>query len=276
MDNMDDMNNNEDSSYAIKTWIVVAVASIVTFILVFTITNALINGGKKKVKTTEEKKPEVVVTYDAYKIGDSVSLKDGSSWHVLYDSSKTNEFVSLLSDVDVNSGEILYGKINSYLKGTFKNSLVSALKAESSDIQELRLLAYLDLADLSKANSTEFQPETPLVKFNIPEFVYATETVTDTVYQTEEGNNPMMLCLRKDNNPNRFCIGDAAKPLPVRPVLVISKKYVESNGVNDNTVGNDPITNNSEANSATNNTETNSTAGNTNNSQSITNSIIGH
>lgn len=229
-------NNNDDSSYAMKTWIVVGVAAVVTFIVVFAITNALVNGGKKKTTNIEQTKPEVVVTYDVYKVGDAVTLKDGSEWHVLYDSSKTNEYVSLLSDTNVNPGDVLYGKVNTYLKNTFKNNLLSTLGAEATDIQELRLLAYLDLADVSKANSTEFQPETPLVKFNIPTFIYASETVTDTVYQTEEGNNPMMICLRSGNNPNRFCIGDAEKYLPVRPVLVIAKKYVTSTGINDNNV----------------------------------------
>ena len=251
-------NNNDDSSYAMKTWIVVGVAAVVTFIVVFAITNALVNGGKKKTTNIEQTKPEVVVSYDVYKVGDAVTLKDESEWHVLYDSSKTNEYVSLLADKDVNPGDVLYGKVNTYLKNTYKNNLLSALGAEATDIQELRLLAYLDLADVSKANSTEFQPETPLVKFNIPTFIYASETVTDTVYQTEEGNNPMMICLRSGNNPNRFCIGDATKTLPVRPVLVIAKKYVNSTGINDNNVVSTP-----ETGTTTGNTEAGTTNGET-------------
>ncbi len=257
-DEFENENTKDDSSYAIKTWIVVGVAAVVTFIVVFAITNALVNGGKKKTTNIEQTKPEVVVSYDVYKVGDAVTLKDESTWHVLYDSSKANEYVSLLSDTDVNPGDILYGRVNGYLKNTYKTKLLNDLGAEATDIQELRLLAYLDLADVSKANSTEFQPETPLVKFNIPPFIYASETVTDTVYQTDEGNNPMMICLRNGNNPNRFCIGDAEKTLPIRPVLVIAKKYVNSTGVNDGEpVG--PIG----GGEATANTETGTTNGET-------------
>ena len=269
-------NNKDDSSYAMKTWIVVGVAAVVTFIVVFAITNALVNGGKKKTTNIEQTKPEVVVTYDVYKVGDAVTLKDESTWHVLYDSSKTNEYVSLLADNDVNPGDILYGRVNTYLKNTYKNKLLSDIGAEATDIQELRLLAYLDLADVSKANSTEFQPETPLVKFNIPPFIYASETVTDTVYQTEEGNNPMMICLRSGNNPNRFCIGDAEKALPVRPVLVIAKKYVTSTGVNDGEVvgpvGGETSTNTqAETTNGETTTETTTTTTETTTTESTTN-----
>ncbi len=221
------MENEVDISPKIKLWIIVGVVVLVTFIIVFFITNKMVNGNKKK-ESTEGK--EEVEKYDSYKVGDIVNLKDDTIWYVLYESEENVEYITLLSKDNVNNTNVLYGNVNSFLKGTFKNSLVSELKCESSDIQEVRLLAYLDLATLANANSAEFLPETELSKFNIPEFIYVNETVTDTVYKTDDYNKPVMIC-REDGNgkTNRFCLGDSTTSLPVRPVLTISKKFVTLN-----------------------------------------------
>lgn len=245
--------NSFDSSSSnkskITSWIIVGLVALVTFILVFVLTNKLINGNKKKTTTTQ---PVQVEKYTAYKVGDTVTLKDGSNWHVLYESKDTSEYLSLLNDDDVNKDGILYGNVNSFLKGTYKTELVKNLGCQSTDIQEVRLFAYLDLADISKANSGDFLPDTPLSKFNFPDWVSLKTTVTDTVYQ-KDTSSPVMICTRgisdelkaKDQNgavPQTpavsaeteedsgatFCLGDNTVALPVRPVIVISKKILKS------------------------------------------------
>lgn len=252
-ESFDDENNFDNSSSnksKMATWIIVGIVALVTFILVFALTNKLINGNKKKNVTPE---PVKVEKYDAYKVGDTVTLKDGSNWHVLYESKDTSEYLSLLNDDDVNKDGILYGNVNSFLKGTYKTELVKNLGCQSTDIQEVRLFAYLDLADISKASSSEFLPDTALSKFNFPDWVSLKTTVTDTVYQTDTSNSPVMICTKgisdelkaKDQNgavPQTpavseeteedsgatFCLGDNTVALPVRPVIVISKKILKS------------------------------------------------
>ena len=256
------MENDVDISYNIKTWIIVGVVALITFILVFVVTNKLVNGNKKKTNTTNTT-PEKVEKYTKYDEGDSVTLSDGSKWHVLYETLEDNEYITLLSDEDVSDGATLYGNLNSYLKGTYKTNLTTKLGIESSDIYGIRLLAYLDLANITKYNSSEFLPETPLSEFKVPEFISATETVTDTVYTTDEANNPVMICTKdtksyvpvvktetntddateaKEETPvtsdstlgvARFCLGDSTKALPVRPVVVLSKKIVKSDSTTE-------------------------------------------
>lgn len=243
--------NNIDSSSSnknkITSWIIVGIVALLTFLLVFALTNKLINGNKKKTTTTQ---PVQIEKYTAYKVGDTVTLKDGSNWHVLYESKDTSEYLSLLNDDDVNKEGILYGNVNSYLKGTYKTQLVSALGCQSTDIQEVRLFAYLDLADISKSNSGDFLPGVELSKFNFPEWISLKTTVTDTVYQTDTANSPVMICTKdisdqlkaKDTtittdttteesstgDGSTFCLGDNTVALPVRPVIVISKKILDN------------------------------------------------
>ena len=251
------MENEVNISSNVKNWIIVIGVAVLTFIIVFFLTYKLLNGNKKKQQPSTT---EVTVTYSAYKSGDSVTLTDNSKWHVLYDSEKDISYISLLSDENVNTGSVLYGNVTSLLKGTYKQSLIKSLSCDTADIQDIRFLAYLDLATLSKSDSKEYLPETDITKFNIPEFIYAEETVTDTVYQTDTANYPVMLCkssrasidLNKNKTEensekttdntnvtsntqtegttvaleNRFCLGDPDESLPVRPVLVINKKYI--------------------------------------------------
>ena len=246
-----DDSNSFDSSSSNKnkmaSWIIVGVVALLTFLLVFFLTNKLINGNKKKTPTTQ---PVQIEKYTAYKVGDTVTLKDGSNWHVLYESKDTSEYLSLLNDDDVNKDGVLYGNVNSYLKGTYKTQLVSALGCQSTDIQEVRLFAYLDLADISKANSGDFLPGTLLSKFNFPEWISSKTTVTDTVYQTDTANSPVMICTKDisdvlrskdqnglvtplpeasgEDNGASFCLADNTVALPVRPVIVISKKILDN------------------------------------------------
>lgn len=249
-DDDNSFDNSSSNKSKMATWIIVGIVALVTFIFVFALTNKLINGNKKKNVTPE---PVKVEKYDAYKVGDTVTLKDGSNWHVLYESKDTSEYLSLLNDDDVNKDGILYGNVNIFLKGTYKTELVKNLGCQSTDIQEVRLFAYLDLADISKASSSEFLPDTALSKFNFPDWVSLKTTVTDTVYQTDTSNSPVMICTRgisdelkaKDQNgavPQTpavsaeteedsratFCLGDNTVALPVRPVIVISKKILKS------------------------------------------------
>ncbi len=247
-------NNNGDISDNIKTWIIVGIVAFITFIVVFFISNMLVNGGKKKNTPVQEEMPVEKVKYEKYKLGDIITLKDDSTWHVLYESKDTSEYVTILSDKDVNTSNVLYGNVNSFLKETYKSKLVADLKADFSEIQETRMLAYLDLANISSAKSSEFEPDTEIKKFNIPEFIYASDTITDTVYRVEVSSNPVMICAKKDDKEAKFCLGDSSKANPIRPVIVISKKYIKSSEeskdstsdkVNDNSTSNDGVNNSS-------------------------------
>lgn len=245
-------NNNGDISDNIKTWIIVGIVAFITFILVFIVSNMLVNGGKKKNNPVPEEKPAEKEKYEKYKIGDAITLKDDSTWHVLYESKDSSEYVTILSDEDVNTSNVLYGNVNSFLKGTYKSKLVSDLKADFSEIQETRMLAYLDLANISSAKSSEFEPEVEIKKFDIPEFIYATDTITDTVYRVEVSSNPVMICAKKDDKEARFCLGDSSKANAIRPVIVISKKYIKSSSqaANDDKENNQLTTNDGSNNSA--------------------------
>lgn len=253
------MENEVDISGKIKSWIIVGVVSLVTFILVFFVTNMLVNGNKKDDET--ETSVEENVTYAAYAEGDAVTLKNGTKWHVLYDSKKDEQYITLLSDEDVNDSDVLYGNVNSFLRGTYKTNLIKTLVCDSADIVEVRLLAYLDLSTIAKANSSEFLPGVDITKYDIPKFIYASETVTDTVYQTDKANNPIMICFKDSANEleesgeetnnddemeenvstgEHFCLADSTKVLPVRPVIIVSKTILDtkedtSNSENTNT-----------------------------------------
>lgn len=239
--------NSSSNREKIKTWIIVGAVSLATFILVFALTNKIINNNKKESISTPTIESE---KFDAYKVGDTVTLKDGSNWHVLYESKDTSEYLTLLNDDDVNKDGILYGNINSFLKGSYKTELVKSLECQSTDIQEIRLFAYLDLAEISKANSADFKPGKMLSDFNFPDWISSKTTVTDTVYQTETSNSPVMICTKDINNDIKaknidndldvtinenldkgstiFCLGDNTVSLPVRPVIVISKKILKT------------------------------------------------
>lgn len=224
---------------SLMKWIIVGIVSVVVFILVFAVTYKIVNKNRTKVVTTNTEPTEV--DYEVYDEGDEVTLKDGSTWHVLYESDKDTEFVSLLSDSDVNTNQILYGNLNSYLKGSYKMNLLDALECESNDIPEIRLLAYLDIASISGADSSKFIPEASLSDFNIPAFITSSDTVTDTIYETEKANNPVMICKasrksagsNEEGKTDRFCLGDPSLVLPVRPVLVISKNVINTTEGNE-------------------------------------------
>ena len=121
------------------------------------------------------------------------------------------------------------------------------------------------------------QENTDLSKFNFPEWIYAKSTVTDTVYQTEESNSPVMICTTdfKDSSISKIpedstnidsAITDATNndtenvlidneiylndvtcyiklPTSVRPVLVISKNLLKNTTTEDSTTNTNTTTN---------------------------------
>ena len=206
-------------SYKTKTWLVVASSALLAFVLVFTITNKIVNADAGVVVQT----PDVEIkTYTPYSIGDSVKLKDDSNWHVLYDSSDKSSYVTLLSDYDIDT-DVEYKELEDYLAKDYKEKVETILNASSEDVLEVRMLAYIDLAALTDEDSSTFLPNTSIKKLNIPEFVYSETTVTDTIYTVGGESKPMMICA--ESNPT-FCTGTMKKN-KVRPVLVIEKEYLK-------------------------------------------------
>ena len=68
--------------------------------------------------------------YDTYKIGDEVTLKDGSKWHVLEYSSNDNQYVTLLSDYNLNSD----GTYNDECQGNINDSGSYQCSTRSFDV----------------------------------------------------------------------------------------------------------------------------------------------
>lgn len=115
-----------------------------------------------------------VVEYNEYKIGEAVTLKDGTKWHIIHNSDKYSKYVVLLRDerVDVNGDgftvdtstvsdpdripfdknknkkydSTLEGNIGYYIENTYKPSLT-----QISNINEIRLLTSLELEALRDA-----------------------------------------------------------------------------------------------------------------------------
>ncbi|MBE6159885.1 MAG: prepilin-type N-terminal cleavage/methylation domain-containing protein [Lactobacillales bacterium] len=58
--------------------------------------------GKATVKEKKEEEPEIPITYDEYKIGDDVTLKDGTTWIVVKDSTANESKIKIISTSNIH------------------------------------------------------------------------------------------------------------------------------------------------------------------------------
>lgn len=163
----------------------------------------------------------------SYKIGDVVILKNSTSWNVIEESPESNDFVTLLSSENINDGTVAVNDAENYVTTTYKNRLQTELNATASDILESRLLTLEDVGVLSGIITDSLQIGTTLENNITPQFLYKQDTITNFFNR----NNPVMVCApileyRKINS-GRLCLGTQAGILPVRPVIKISKKYIQ-------------------------------------------------
>lgn len=164
----------------------------------------------------------------SYKIGDVVILKNSTLWNVMEESPESNDFVTLLSSENINDGTIVVNNAENYVTTTYKNKLQTELNASNSDILESRLLTLEDVGILSGIATTSLQIGTTLENNITPQFLYKQDTITNFFNK----NNPVMVCspiveYRKINS-GRLCLGIQTGSLPIRPVIKISKKYIQS------------------------------------------------
>lgn len=162
-----------------------------------------------------------------YKVGDKITLTDSSVWYVMEDSSTDNDFVTLLSSKNVNENyTVTISNAANYISITFKSSLTKKLQARSEDIKETRLLTLDDVSSLSGISVSKLQPGISLENGKTPEFLYEGITITS---EYDQFDCNIMICTNDGNatSPGRMCASTGTDTEPIRPVIIISKKYVK-------------------------------------------------
>lgn len=208
---------------------VMAVLLVVTGVVVYCWTR-----NKYEDRTNDEDSTGVVedqAEMKAYKVGEQVRLKDGSSWNVLEDSNEDEDTVVLFGQEDMNDGTIAVNQITNYLEETYPEFLNKALRAEEGDgVVWARLLTIDELSKLSSIEVAELVPGTSLQNGITPEYVYMRDTVIDDgkVDLSAEGAMPVMIKTPAEasDEPARLVVGEQADTLPVRAVIEISKKLL--------------------------------------------------
>lgn len=150
--------------------------------------------------------------YPSYNLGDAITLKDSSTWHVIKESDSTDEYVVLLRDNSLDDN-ISYNDIDNYLQNTYLNTLKSNLKTKE-DIS-VSLLSLDDIESISKISNLEIG--TSLDTAENP-WIYINQTVTGNLSNNDK---PIMIC----TNPNTICEG-SSDTYKIRPVIEIDKNIL--------------------------------------------------
>ena len=193
------------------------------------ISNQNIDSSNNNNKTGIEQEIKQQETYKSYKIGDSVNLLDSSNWNVLESSTENDEFITLLSDDNVNKDKnIKFKDASTYISTTYRSNLITKLNATSNDIKETRLLTLEDISKLSGIEISKLTAGTSLENNVTPEFIYHRATITSEI---DEYDCPTMICGDIDDThtdrPGRICEGTQTNIFPIRPVIKISKNYIQ-------------------------------------------------
>lgn len=179
--------------------------------------------------SNSKNKIEQQKTYKSYQVGDKVSLIDSSSWNVLDNSTESDEFVTLLSIDNINKEyNITFKNASTYISTTYKSNLITKINANNDDIKETRLLTLEDISKLSGIEVSKLVPGESLENNVTPSFLYQSETITSSI----DKDCPIMVCNavseNYETNPGRMCIGTQTDVFPIRPVIKISKKYINN------------------------------------------------
>lgn len=163
----------------------------------------------------------------SYKVGDLVTLKNGTSWNVIENSDIDNDSIVLLSVDDINtSRNVKISEVKNYLLNEYKNSIAEQL---GSNV-DVRLLTLDDISELSEIASSSLVPGTSLENGTTPEFLYKTTTLISDDSNMLLGENPIMICAavpeHYETSPGRICMSTQTDTEPFRVVITIAKKDI--------------------------------------------------
>ena len=142
--------------------LIIVLVAVIILISIMAITDHIIKKPSDKENNddtvVEQKKDTSVddnsVVYKSYKIGDQVALIDSSSWHVIKDTSTSEENVTLLKDDKIDT-ELKKDEIDNFLNTTYMKILKDNLSALSTDIKEIRLINTEDIKNITGLDTIE-------------------------------------------------------------------------------------------------------------------------
>lgn len=172
-----------------------------------------------KKDTTVEEQPEL---YKSYEIGNQITLLDSSSWHVIKNTTKKEETITLLKDSKLST-ELKKEEINNFLTTTYVKLLKDSLSALSTDIKEVRLITLDDIKLITGIETLE--KETFIEKENST-WLYQDDTITSN---TSVNNIPLQICKIEEEEiiRGKLCEITDKETWPIRPVIIISKEYIK-------------------------------------------------
>ena len=205
--------------------LIIVLVAVIILISIMAITDHIIK--KPSVKennddtVVEQKKDTSVddnsVVYKSYKIGDQVTLIDSSSWHVIKDTSTSEENVTLLKDDKIDT-ELKKDEIDNFLNTTYMKILKDNLSALSTDIKEVRLINTEDIKNITGLNTIELDTTIENV-----DWLYTEKTV---IGSTSSNNLPLCIGKHDELEAGKLSEVTAEELLPLRPVITISKDYI--------------------------------------------------
>lgn len=159
------------------------------------------------------------VIYKNYKIGDQVTLIDSSNWHVIKDTSTSEESITLLKDDKIDT-ELKKDEIDNFLNTTYMKILKDNLSALSTDIKEVRLINTEDIKNITGLDTIELDTTIENV-----DWLYTEKTV---IGSTSSNNLPLCIGKHDELEAGKLSEVTADDLLPLRPVITISKDYIRS------------------------------------------------
>ena len=165
---------------------------------------------------------------NSYKVDDTIILKNNTIWNVIKNSPANDNFVTILSDDNINeNNSISYKSAANYISTTYKSKIEKAFKTNSSDIKEVRLLSINDISALSGISADQLVPGKSIANNKTPSFLYDSETITSSI----SNGMPLMICSvvseSENNDPGKMCLGSNSEYFPIRIVMTINKKFIK-------------------------------------------------
>ena len=172
-----------------------------------------------------------------YNVGDSVTLVDNSTWHVLKKSTSTNTSITLIKDTNIttqafdttgsnsymsnDSTVVNNSTIKTYLDGTYLPSLRQSLTAASGDVEDLTV-SLPTMEDLVKANNSTDT-------FNQTIYTFNDNYLSSTTYWTKTaGTADPSYVWAVDSSTKQSVVKSATDAtVGVRPVIVTSKLNIK-------------------------------------------------
>ena len=207
--------------------LIIVLVAVIILISIMAITDHIIKKPSDKENNddtvVEQKKDTSVddnsVVYKSYKIGDQVALIDSSSWHVIKDTSTSEENVTLLKDDKIDT-ELKKDEIDNFLNTTYMKILKYNLSALSTDIKEVRLINTEDIKNITGLDTIELDTTIENV-----DWLYTEKTV---IGSTSSNNLPLCIVKHDELESGKLSEVETEDLLPVRPVITISKDYIRS------------------------------------------------